>query len=172
VETIQPLAYDDGPLGYQLDAPLSVFICYRRRDTQWAAASIREELSRELGSHNVFMDVSSIQPGHDFVEAIDAAIRRSSLVLALIGPRWLEPEGADGRPRIADPADHVRVELETALALKSRIVPILVDGASMPVAGRLPASLNRLARRQAITVGPADFGEVIRKMVRAIRDAA
>ncbi|WP_213012204.1 toll/interleukin-1 receptor domain-containing protein [Paractinoplanes toevensis] len=149
----------------------SVFVCYRRQDTHWAAASVRSELVQHLGAPRVFMDTSDIEPGADFVEAIYAALTRCQVVLVMIGPRWLDPAAPGGNPRIADPQDYVRLELETAVALKRRIVPILVDGARMPTAEQLPISLTGISRRQAIAVTPGDFRQVVHRLVRVVDGA-
>src|SRR6478735_9166751 len=55
-----------------------------------------------------------------------------------------------GARRLDDPADWVRLEIERAREAGVGIVPALVEGASMPAAAALPASLQRLARCQAL----------------------
>ena len=79
------------------------------------------------------------------------------MLLALIGEEWLTITDADGRRRLDDPHDFVRLEIEAALARNVRVIPILVDGARMPTAEELPNSLARLARRQALELSPARF---------------
>ena len=39
------------------------------------------------------MDVEAITPGADFVNAIDANLSQSAIVLAVIGPQWEKREG-------------------------------------------------------------------------------
>lgn len=51
----------------------------------------------------------------------------------------------------------MRLEIEAALARNVRLIPVLVDGARMPSAADLPASLQGLARRQALELSPANF---------------
>jgi hypothetical protein len=52
----------------------------------------------------VFQDVDSIRPGDDFAAEIEAAVEACSVLLAVIGPRWLTVEGDSGR-RLDDPQD-------------------------------------------------------------------
>jgi hypothetical protein len=71
--------------------------------------------------------------------------------------KWLTIIDAHGRRRLEDPDDFVRVEIEAALTRKVRVIPILVDGAKMPHADKLPPSLAKLVRRQALELGPTRF---------------
>ena len=120
-----------------------VFISYRRDDTANHAAWLYEQLTEHFGALQVFKDVETIQPGDDFVEAINAELRSCGALLTLIGSKWLTR-------RIRDRHDFVRLEIEAAFAGDVRVIPILVDGARMPSAGDLPASIARLARCQAL----------------------
>lgn len=54
-----------------------------------------------------------------------------------------------GRRRLDDPGDFVRVEVETALERDLRVIPVLVGGAPMPRPDDLPTSLAELAYRHA-----------------------
>jgi hypothetical protein len=79
------------------------------------------------------------------------------VLLALVGEQWLTITDEDGRRRLDDPDDFVRVEIEAALTRNVRVIPILVDGARMPRADKLPPSLAGLVRRQALELSPARF---------------
>jgi hypothetical protein len=71
------------------------------------------------------------------------------LVLVVIGPDWLTTTDAQGRPRLQDAHDFVRVEIATALQRGTPVVPVLVCGARMPSQRELPEDIAALARRQA-----------------------
>jgi hypothetical protein len=73
---------------------------------------------------------------------ITGAVQSCAVLLAVIGGRWLEAAGPDGR-RLDDPDDFVRLEIEAALARGVRVIPVLVDGTTMPRPDQLPASLAR-----------------------------
>jgi hypothetical protein len=69
---------------------------------------------------------------------------------ALIGERWLSVIDQHGRRRLDSPDDFVRLEIEAALQRDVRVIPILVDGATMPEAGELPSSLARIVHRHGL----------------------
>jgi hypothetical protein len=134
-----------------------VFISYRREETAYAAGWLFDRLVAHLGRNQVFKDVDSIQLGDDFIEVISAAVGSCDVLLALIGNEWLTITDADGRRRLDDPDDFVRVEIEAALRRRVRVIPVLTDEARMPRADELPASLATLVRRQALELSPARF---------------
>jgi hypothetical protein len=79
------------------------------------------------------------------------------VLLALIGPQWLTITNKKRQRRLDDPGDYVRLEIETALTRKIRVIPILVDDAGMPGADELPAALAPLVRRNAVEINPITF---------------
>ncbi|HEY9377182.1 MAG TPA: TIR domain-containing protein [Jiangellaceae bacterium] len=133
-----------------------VFISYRREETAYPAGWLYDRLADRYGGQ-VFKDVDSIQLGDDFVEVITRAVASCDVLLALIGDEWLTISDAQQRRRLDDPDDFVRLEIEAALTRNVRVIPILVDGARMPRADELPASLAGLVRRQALELSPARF---------------
>ena len=138
-------------------SPGQVFISYRRDETAYAAGWLYDRLADRFGADKIFKDIDSIEFGDDFVEVITAAVGSCDVLLALIGNEWVTITGEDGRRRLDDPADFVRVEIEAALARDVRVIPVLVDGASMPHAEVLPASLSTLVRRHALALSPSQF---------------
>jgi hypothetical protein len=48
----------------------------------------------------------------------------------------------------------VRVELETALKREIKVLPVLLDGTSMPDAAELPEGIKDFAYRNALEVDP------------------
>jgi hypothetical protein len=95
-------------------------------------------LIARFGEDQVFMDVDAIEPGVDFAEEIEAAIEASQILLAVIGKEWLIASDEDGRRRPEDPDDIVRLEIQAALERDIRVIPILVEGATMPRRHDLP----------------------------------
>ena len=112
--------------------PGRIFISYRRQETRWPARQLYDVLVEQFPAEQVFKDVDSIEPGEDFVERITAAVSSCDVLLALIGEQWLTITDENGQRRLDDPRDYVRVEIETALTRKIRVIPILVDDARMP----------------------------------------
>lgn len=127
-----------------------IFISYRRDDTAGYTRAICDHLEERFSKDRIFMDVDSIDPGLPFDEVISAAVGRCDVLLAMIGRRWLDPR--DGVPRIDDPKDFVRIEITAALARNIRVIPVLLDGATMPAATALPEPVRPLTFRNAIEV--------------------
>lgn len=134
-----------------------VFICYRRDDSAGHAGRLFDRLSTRLGAERVFRDVDTLAAGEDFQQAVQRRLAESDLLLALIGTRWLQAADAQGRPRLVDPADPVRVEIATALQQGLRVVPVLLPGAALPAAEQLPDDLAALPRHQAVDLRDASF---------------
>ena len=85
-----------------------------------------------FGEEQVFRDVE-IRPGEDFAEAIETAIASCSALLVVLGPHWLEHRNEKGEPRLHEPGDWVRLEIEAALTRNKWVVPILVDNDSLDI---------------------------------------
>ena len=137
--------------------PGRIFISYRREDTAYPAGWLFDRLTEHFDSGEVFKDVDSIELGDDFVEEISAAVGSCDVLLALIGEQWLTITDQQGVRRLDDPGDFVRIEIEAALSRNVRVIPILVDGATMPGANDVPPSLAGLSRRQALELSPSRF---------------
>jgi hypothetical protein len=74
----------------------------------------------------------------------------------------------DGERRIDNPKDHVRLEIETALKRKIRVIPILVDDAWTPHASELPPTLAPLVRRNAVEDQAEAMADIIRGQMRSV----
>jgi len=146
----------------------SVFISYRRQDSPHIAGRIYDELSKHLGKSAVFKDVDNIPLGVDFRDHIREQIRRCAVLIAVIGRNWNETS-ASGDRRLNDRGDHLRLEIEAALERSIPIIPVLVDGVTMPSEEELPPSLARLAYRNGIEVRPdPDFHNDAERLLRGI----
>jgi hypothetical protein len=125
----------------------SIFISYRRGDTLVYADRLQEELGEHFGPNEVFRDMDTITLGSDFVEAIDNALNDAEIMLVMIGPKWL---GTEGRRRLQEPDDLVRIEIAAGLKRSDvRVIPVLVGGATMPTEAELPGDISTLNRRHA-----------------------
>ena len=133
--------------------PGRVFISYRRQESSGLAGRLYDRLAARFGDDQVFMDVDTIALGVDFAEVITQAVSTCEVLLAVIGPRWLTATDEDGRRRLDDPDDLVRLEIAAALERDIRVIPILVEGAVMPRRQQLPEALAGLARRNALACG-------------------
>jgi hypothetical protein len=129
-----------------------VFLSYRREDTAAYALLLQEQLSKSLPEAHVFMDLDSIEPGQDFGEVIGGALDSCAVFVALIGRQWATITDDKGRPRLYNPDDWVRSEVETALDRGVPVIPVLVDGARPLREELLPAALDELARLNALAL--------------------
>jgi WD40 repeat protein len=142
-----------------------VFICYRRVDSVYAVDRIYERLVRRYGGNHVFRDTDTVRPGQHVQDRISRDIRECDTVLAVIGPDWTTVRHRNGTPRLHMPHDYVRFELEQAFEAGLTVIPVLVDGATLPDKDDLPASLRRLPDLDAIAVRPAtDFTNDLRSL--------
>ncbi|WP_157254534.1 toll/interleukin-1 receptor domain-containing protein [Nonomuraea typhae] len=124
-----------------------IFINYRGTDSAWAVLLDRV-LSERFGPDKVFRASRSIRPSEDFIEKILDSIHRSSVLIAVVGPEWLDAGSGDGRRYLDDRADWVRREIAEALAVGIPVIPVLVGDAPRLVAHRLPKAIAQLARCQ------------------------
>lgn len=146
-----------------------IFVSYRRDDTGGHARSLFTHLDQRFADR-VFLDWEGIDIGEDFVAKLEAMGQNCRVLLALIGPRWVNAADAAGQRRIMSPADHVRREIERALERGIPVVPVLFDGASMPGPADLPASLQPLAVRNAVSVTNANFGADMERLTRGLEE--
>ena len=144
-----------------------IFISYRRDDAPGYAGRLYDRLTAHFGAERVFMDVQGIEPGVDFVDAIERALGSCKILIVLIGKDWLAIDSA-GRRRLDDPADFVRLETATALARGIRVVPVLVEGAEMPRADQLPTDLLPLVRRQAVELSHKQWDATSTELIRTL----
>lgn len=129
-----------------------VFISYRRSDSAGYTGRLTDDIGEQLDGQALFRDIEAIEPGIDFVQALERAVAACSVMLVIIGPGWVGASGTDGRRRLHQPDDFVRMEVEAALAREIRVIPVLVGDAQMPEADDLPASMAGLLRRHAYAI--------------------
>jgi len=150
--------------------PGQIFISYRRDDAAYVTGHINDRLRKEFGDESVFTDVDNIALGVDFRAVLDQTVSQCQVFLAVIGSEWLSISDHDGRPRLEDPADFVRIEIESALNRDIPVIPLLVAGATMPAEEDLPDSLRGLAFRNGTQIRPApDFGVDMARLIKNLQ---
>lgn len=107
--------------GSAADAPYDVFLIYGRADEATADA-LYEALTRDRGLR-VFLDARSLLPGDTWDRAVPAAIAKSRLVLALIGPAEADGEAWYEKELVVDGIEHARRG-----AGGRRMIPVLLPG--------------------------------------------
>ena len=145
-----------------------IFISYRRDDAKHAAGRLVDRLGQTFSRDQLFLDIDNIEPGLDFVKVLSQQVQACDVLLAVIGPGWLDNRDKNGARRLDNPKDFVRIEIEAALARDIRVIPVLVDGAQMPGEGDLPASLHPLLVRNAVRLVHERFASDAEDLTRAL----
>jgi hypothetical protein len=146
-----------------------VFISYRRADTADVTGRIRDRLVAQIGTRNIFLDVESIGLGVDFMEAVASAISECDAILVVLCPSWLGITDRNGKRRLDQESDPVRIEIETALLKRKRIIPLLAGGARMPEPEELPETMRSFASLNGKVIRPdPDFDADINIVMRAL----
>jgi hypothetical protein len=130
-----------------------IFISYRREDTADITGRIHDRLTFKYGTPAVFKDVDSIPLGSDFRKYLDSKIKECAVVLVVVGDDWMKEDPKTGAIRLDNPDDYVRIEIESALKRGIPVIPLLVEGASMPPQARLPEKMQDFVYRQARVIG-------------------
>jgi len=146
-----------------------IFISYRRADSADVVGRMYDRLSDRFGADHVFKDVDSIRLGANFKQTIDERIDACRVLIAVIGPDWLDARDETGQRRLDDPRDFVRSEIEAALAAEIPVIPVLVRGAVMPAEADLPESIRELALRHGMPLrADPDFRNDIERLIDGI----
>ena len=139
-----------------------VFLSYRRSDSCDVAGRMYDVLKREFGEKNVFKDVDNIPLFVQFPEFVEKTIRECKAVLVVIGTEW-------GTPRLEDPEDYVRREVEVALSHGVPVLPVMVGGAEIPKKSELPESIWPLTKQNGQSVRPdPDFHKDMARLTREL----
>jgi hypothetical protein len=146
-----------------------IFISYRREDSSGWAGRLFDRLSNQFPSNQIFMDVDSIDLGENFVKTIGETVGSCDVLIAVIGKGWLTSRDQEGQRRLDNPDDFVRLEIATALKRDIRVIPVLVDGASMPQPRDLPDDLKTLVHRNALVLSHDRFRPDSERLVVAVK---
>ena len=147
----------------------SIFISYRRDDSEGEAGRLYDDLVRAYGNDSVFMDVAGIAPGLDFRKAIDDNVAGCGVFLAVIGSQWATIAGTDGKRRLEDENDFVRLEIASALARNIAVIPVLVHESRMPHPDQLPDNIRDLAYRNSVEISHARWNSDVQLLINALK---
>jgi hypothetical protein len=144
------------------------FISYRRGDSEGQARALSIQLAEIIGKDSVFMDVDSIALGSDFRAVLHERLASCDLMLALIGPGWLDAKDASGSRRLESPTDYVRQEIEAALKRNIPVTPVLLQGATMPAPERLPEDIRDLVYRNSFELSHSRWESDVNEMFKRL----
>jgi hypothetical protein len=148
-----------------------VFLSYRRDDSAAYAGRIEDRLQRAFGRYLLFMDVDNVPLGVNFAKTLHDEVAKCEVLLAVIGRNWLSAQDDEGKRRLDNPDDFVRIEIATALRRNIRVIPILLDGATVPKANELPEELKELALRNGLDVRHTSFHNDMNRLIRSLKAA-
>ena len=148
-----------------------IFINYRRDDSIGTAGQLHDRLAQTFGHDKLFMDVDHIPAGVDFAAHLNSQVAACDVFLAIIGPHWLKLKNERGHRRLDDPEDYVAIEIAAALARDIRVIPVMVDGARVPKADKLPDAIKPLVRRNAVEVRNSQFRRDAEALIERVREA-
>lgn len=145
----------------------SIFISYRRSDSQDVAGRIYDRLAQHFGREAIFKDVDDIPGGEDFRIFLQNTLQQCKVLLAIIGPDWVNALDGQGRRRLDNPADWVRMEIEESLSRDDVLVlPVLVSNAAMPRMDELPDGMKNLVYRNYRLARPdPDFHKDVGRLI-------
>ncbi|MBI2277897.1 MAG: CHASE2 domain-containing protein [Dechloromonas sp.] len=127
----------------------NIFISYRRDDSSATAQILHDQLAAWFVRDKVFLDLKDIALGENWRKLLTERLGDYDIVLVVIGPAWLAALAA--RLKSGDD-DLVHWEVAEALRRRKRVIPVLVDGASLPAPEQLPPDLAELGRLQVETL--------------------
>jgi hypothetical protein len=87
----------------------------------------------------------------------------------MIGKKWIDAADEEGKRRLDDPTDFVRIETAAALHRDVSVIPVLVQGAGMPRPEQLPAEIEALAWRNAFELRHNRWSIDVAELVTALR---
>jgi hypothetical protein len=148
----------------------NIFINYRRGDDPGFTQALFSRLEQAFPPERLFMDVDNIAPGLDFMQVLNDEVARCDVLIAVIGKNWLGAADESGERRLDNPDDFVRIEIESALSQKKRVIPVLVNDAKMPRSTELPEGLKPFARCNAVRLTHERFRADTQGLIEALED--
>jgi flagellar biosynthesis GTPase FlhF len=146
-----------------------IFLSYRQKDSAGQAGRVTDRLHKDFGEGCSFLDVDSIPLGANFVKHLTDEVATCEVLLAVIGPLWLDIRDDHNRRRLDDPSDFVRIEISAALQRDIPVIPVLVEGALVPKSDDLPEDIRELAFRIGINVRHSSFHADMDRLVSSLK---
>src|SRR5215213_1678484 len=134
-----------------------IFITYRRTEAEYAAGALGRELRSRFGDDQIFRDKEDIAGGASWKQQLLHEIDTDSALLVLIGRDWANVKDGQGRRRLENPSDGVRLEITDGLKDGAAIIPVLLENAQMPDETELPPELQGLVEFNALKLRDGDW---------------
>lgn len=147
-----------------------VFVNYRQRDAAGnllphalVVEALAERLSVYFGHEAVYFD-TTLRIGEPYPAALRARLLETDVLVVVIHPTWL----SDLADRSGRPRDWVRYEIAIALASSTRLVPVVLTGAGMPLPQDLPPDIRELAHAQCVELRFGSLADGMQSVVAEI----
>jgi len=147
----------------------SIFISYRRDLNRRDALHLQTLLGRHFGDKRVFVDSGGIPGGANFAQALDQKVAECAAMVVLMGQGWADVTDKDGKRRLDDVRDFVRVEIIKALQRKIPVLPVLIDGAAMPRETQIPQEMWTFLLNQAVPLRTDSFTDDGNALARQLK---
>jgi hypothetical protein len=148
-----------------------IFINYRRAEAEYAAGALGRELRRHFGDDRIFRDKEDIGGGASWKRRVLDEINGESALLILIGRDWATVTDAQGRRRLDNPDDPLRMEIADGLKDGAAILPILLENAEMPADTELPEDLRSITEHNALKLRDSDWPYDLTNICRTLERA-
>jgi len=125
-----------------------VFIANRQQTTAAVAQRFDEQMAAAFGRDRVFSDTTPTPLGWDVREFIRQQISVCTVLVLIIGTGWPGDFGASDATVALDSNDPLIIEVTSALRHQKRIVPLFVQGATLPPVTMLPEAIRDIAYYQ------------------------
>ena len=146
-----------------------VFVGSRRIDAPGYTGRVGERLINYFGAGQIFKDIESLPPGVNYVDFIREKLQLAHVMVVVIGPNWAND------PRLHEANDLHREEIRTAIERGIHLLPVLVNGATMPSENQVPADIQPLLHRQAIEITDTrwdyDVGRVVENVEKVLAES-
>jgi hypothetical protein len=130
-----------------------IFISYRRAGGGRPLTSrIQTELETHLGVGSVFLDTTSIAAGAEWMRVLDKHLGMCLVLFVIVTPDWSVFQLSHQDAWV------LRHEIRESIRLGKLIVPLFMDGASVPAASALPEDIREFASRQGYFVDSRSDG--------------
>ncbi|MEU6932558.1 toll/interleukin-1 receptor domain-containing protein [Streptomyces sp. NPDC046374] len=142
-----------------------IFINYRTGDGNEIAALLDQGLSQRFGRDSVFFAGRSIRPSQRYTRELLTHVRRSSVVLSVMGPEW------PTHPDLHQENDWVRRELLEAWQCGIPVIPVIRGRRTDRLnAGTLPPELAHLAELQSLRIDSPHHDRDVREIGDAVAE--
>ena len=145
-----------------------IFISYRSSDGKKDANSLNRDLESVFGDEQVFLDKQDLPGGSTWREVIAGALGGKPVLLLVLTPDYFGARHPDGRLRLDDADDPVRMELGFALQHGATVVPLRGEGVEMPRPETLPPELRAVTERHALRLRTDDWRDDVQKLLKVL----